>query len=473
MRRGLATPCECAEGVTDPHDQNSLSSIRYTCGSYDNGTKFSFTNSWRNPEAANVHLRRPWRGITCFFNRSCKSIDDQINLIASMHDVKMTIHKKVDFNLDHIDIVEIQPYAETLPVHPHLIVATANGWKRIPSRSDPFTGKSSTVMTARRLELSRKFGGKESRRRRRYLIQQYSRPVAMEVDSSAYHASRPAPMQLDSLQPLFANRTKPVKQKFQKRVGAKTAKKLEIAEHAAFELEPADATMYRALAARCNYLSQDRPDIAFSSKELCREFSIPNKSSFQKLKRLARYLAGLPRLVYAYPWQTFPEVLDVYVDTDFAGCQATRRSTSGGVALLGHCLIKHWSKTQTTISLSSGEAELHGIAYGAAQALGLQSLLKDLGWTVRIRIHSDATAAIGICRRKGIGKIRHLATTDLWIQDKVRSKTLELVKVLGVDNPADVLTKYVARPTMEEALSEIGLVVLSGRPASAPVAKGA
>ena len=88
---------------------------------------------------------------------------------------------------------------------------------------------------------------------------------------------------------IFAARTKPLTtNKFQKRVGAKTAKKLELAENAAFELEPADATMYRALAARCNYLSQDRPDIAFSSKELCREFAVPNKMSFQKLKRLAR-----------------------------------------------------------------------------------------------------------------------------------------------------------------------------------------
>ena len=62
--------------------------------------------------------------------------------------------------------------------------------------------------------------------------------------------------------------------------------------------------------------------------------------------------------------------------------------------MIGGCLLKHWSKTQTTISLSGGEAELHGIAYGAAQAMGLQSLLTDLGWQVRIRI--DATAAIGI-----------------------------------------------------------------------------
>ena len=141
--------------------------------------------------------------------------------------------------------------------------------------------------------------------------------------------------------------------------------------------------------------------------------------------------------------------------------------------MLGGCLIKHWSKTQSTISLSSGEAELHGIAYGAAQALGMQSLLKDLGWTIQIRVHSDATAAIGICRRKGLGKVRHLATTDLWIQDKVRSKQLELCKILGTENPADVLTKYVNRQIMQEAIAKMGLQPMSGRPACAPVAMGA
>jgi hypothetical protein len=292
----------------------------------------------------------------------------------------------------------------------------------------------------------------------------YSADVAMSINTfiEAYNKL------------IHATRTKPVEQnKYKKRLGAKKAKKLEIAENSEFVLSPADATMYRALAARCNYLSQDRPDISYSSKELCREFSVPSKASFIKLKRLCRYLNGLPRLVYMFPWQELTNVLDVFVDTDFAGCQATRRSTSGGAALIGGCLIKHWSKTQTTISLSSGEAELHGIAYGAAQALGLQSLLVDLGWTVRIRIHSDATAAIGICRRKGLGKIRHLATTDLWIQDKVRSRVLELVKVLGTENPADVLTKYVAKATMEAALARLNLLRLNGRPACAPAAMGA
>ena len=180
----------------------------------------------------------------------------------------------------------------------------------------------------------------------------------------------------------------------------------------------------------------------------------------------------MPRVQYRYKWQDMPTAIDVYVDTDFAGCASTRRSTSGGCALLGQCLIKHWSKTQTTISLSSGEAELHGIAQGCAQALGLQSLLRDIGWELKIQVWSDATAAIGIARRKGLGEIRHLDCTDLWVQDKIRSKQILLQKVLGAENPADVLTKYVDRKTLDMALRKMRLHAASGRPACAPIAMG-
>ena len=141
--------------------------------------------------------------------------------------------------------------------------------------------------------------------------------------------------------------------------------------------------------------------------------------------------------------------------------------------MLGGCLVKHWAKTQGTVSLSSGEAELHGIAFGAAQALGLQALLKDMGWEVKLRVHSDATAAIGMCRRKGLGKVRHLATTDLWIQEKVRGRQIELCKVLGAENPADVFTKYVCRGTMDGALVKMNMKKLEGRPECAPAAVGA
>ena len=139
---------------------------------------------------------------------------------------------------------------------------------------------------------------------------------------------------------------------------------------------------------------------------------------------------------------------------------------------IGDCCVTHWAKTQTTISLSSGEAELHGIAYGTAQAIGIQSLCTDMGWHLKVRVHSDATAAIGIARRKGLGKVRHLDVTDLWIQDKKRSKQVLLSKILGTENPADVLTKYVDRATMIKAMTTANLVQLQGRPACAPQAMG-
>ena len=136
--------------------------------------------------------------------------------------------------------------------------------------------------------------------------------------------------------------------------------------------------MYRALSARANFLSQDRPDINDSTKELCREFSQPNQKSYLRLKRLVRYLVGLPRLVYRFDFidkgAAPASVIDLYVDTDFAGCRETRRSTSGGEAMVGKSSIKHWSKTQPTIALSSGEAELIGIGAGIAQGLGIKSM---------------------------------------------------------------------------------------------------
>ena len=185
-----------------------------------------------------------------------------------------------------------------------------------------------------------------------------------------------------------------------------------------------------------------------------------------------RYLVGLPRLVYEFRFppkdQPPADTIDLFVDTDFAGCRETRRSTSGGVALVGGCNIKHWSKTQSTIALSSGEAELNGIGAGIAQGLGVQSICRDLGYDYQLRVHSDATAAIGIARRRGMGKIRHLDTTDLWVQEVVRSGRVQLVKVLGSENPADVLTKYVDKATMTKMLTKMGMRQLQGRAKCAP-----
>ena len=120
------------------------------------------------------------------------------------------------------------------------------------------------------------------------------------------------------------------------------------------------------------------------------------------------------------------------------------------------------------MSLSSGEAELHGICAGVSQGLGLQQVLKDLGFNYKIRVHSDATAAIGIARRRGMGKLRHLDCADLWVQEKIRNQQVSIHKVLGSENPADAFTKYVTKDILDMSLNKIGMQRLSGRAACAP-----
>lgn len=232
-------------------------------------------------------------------------------------------------------------------------------------------------------------------------------------------------------------------------------------------LSPEVTRLYRAYAARANYLGMDRLDIAFAAKELCRRMSSPDEADLEALRRMIRYLVDSPRLTYRFPWQE-DTGFSVYVDTDFAGCQTTRKSTSGGILYRGEHVIKHWSSTQKAITLSSGEAELGGVVKGVTEGLGAQALAADMGLTLALSVHADSSAAIGICRRSGIGRVRHLAVAQLWVQAHLRAGAFELHKVWGEENTGDILTKHLARPVLDRLLARTGLVREAGRAASAP-----
>ena len=136
--------------------------------------------------------------------------------------------------------------------------------------------------------------------------------------------------------------------------------------------------------------------------------------------------------------------------------------------MMGSHLVKHWSTTQRVVTLSSGEAELAGIVKGAAEALGLRSLSADFGETSKIKMYADASAAIGICRRSDIGKVRHLVVGQLWVQERVRTGDLELYKILGTVNPADALTKHLPREMADRHLQTMSVMRVGGRASSAP-----
>jgi len=140
--------------------------------------------------------------------------------------------------------------------------------------------------------------------------------------------------------------------------------------------------------------------------------------------------------------------------------------------MLGAHAVKTWSSTQSGISLSSGEAEFYGVLKGSGIGLGFQSLLADLGVELSLRVWTDSAAAVGICNRQGLGKLRHLATHLLWIQQAVRSRRFELRKVPGEQNPADLLTKHmVTREKLAGLVSMLGCKYRDGRAESAPLTR--
>ena len=133
-------------------------------------------------------------------------------------------------------------------------------------------------------------------------------------------------------------------------------------------LRGGDITSFRGVAARCNYLWPDRPDCNFAIKEGCREMSAPTTGPLRRLKRLGRYLKGNPRVVWRYDFQEPMTHLEMYTDADWAGCKRARKSTSGGVAMIGNHCIKAWAKTQSVIAKNSAESELYSVVNGATEA---------------------------------------------------------------------------------------------------------
>ena len=196
--------------------------------------------------------------------------------------------------------------------------------------------------------------------------------------------------------------------------------------------------------------------------------SNPTVGAWKAVKRIGRYLKGRPRAIWRYGWQGEEEELDVYTDANWAGCKKTRKSTSGGVIMLGNHMLKAWSRTQQGITLSSAEAEVVALVKAGAEALGMLAMMRDFGAERKASLWCDATSALSLADRKGCGKLlRHIDVGLLWIQDKELKEELSFNKVPGYHNPADMLTKHVGRETSDRHTMSAGQEYKEGRASTA------
>ena len=208
------------------------------------------------------------------------------------------------------------------------------------------------------------------------------------------------------------------------------------------QLDQDDSTKYRALVARANYLSPDRADIIVAAKELAKSMAIPCRGDMIRLKRLVRFLVGQPRMQVMFSCQEAQRTMVGHIDADWAGDKDSRKSTPGGCITVGSHLVKGWSTTQALVALSSAEGELYAALRASAETLGFIAMAKDWGYALQGNIYGDASAALGIIHRKGLGKTLHINTSYPWIQEVAAQRRFTFAKVMGKANPADLYTKH-------------------------------
>lgn len=196
--------------------------------------------------------------------------------------------------------------------------------------------------------------------------------------------------------------------------------------------------------------------------------SAPKVKHQSILKGVARYLCDKLECAWLFDYQKMPDQITVLTDADWATNPENRRSVDCVHIYFGKSLIESSSCTQQVVALSSGESEFYGLLRGAACALQIRELLKEMKLDMTARVLTDSAAARGVVRRSGSGRVKHLEARWLWIQERVRSGDVVIDCVDTSLNTSDIGTKFLTKRRFEELIAMmplrlgIGLLAVGG-----------
>ncbi|CAJ2638249.1 unnamed protein product [Trifolium pratense] len=203
-----------------------------------------------------------------------------------------------------------------------------------------------------------------------------------------------------------------------------------------------DQKVYRGMIGSLLYLTASRPDILFSVCLCARFQSDPRESHLTAVKRIFRYLKGTTNLGLLYK-KSNDYVLNGFCDADYAGDKIERKSTSGNCQFVGENLISWASKRQTTIALSTAEAEYISAAKCCTQLLWLKYQLEDYQVSSNnIPLYCDNTAAIHLSKNPILhSRAKHIEIKHHFIRDYVQRGIID-IKFVDTENQwADIFTK--------------------------------
>jgi hypothetical protein len=155
-----------------------------------------------------------------------------------------------------------------------------------------------------------------------------------------------------------------------------------------------DQKTYRSMIGSLLYLCASRPDIMLSVCMCARFQSDPKECHLVAVKRILRYLVSTPCFGIWYPKGSTFDLIG-YSDSDYAGCKVDRKSTSGTCQFLGRSLVSWSSKKQTSVALSTAEAEYVAVGQCCAQLLWMRQTLRDFGYNLsKVPLLCDNESAI-------------------------------------------------------------------------------
>lgn len=226
------------------------------------------------------------------------------------------------------------------------------------------------------------------------------------------------------------------------------------------ESKEADQKLYRSMIGSLLYVTATRPDVMQAVGQVARFQAAPKEAHVLAVKRIFRYLKGTTDLGLWYP-KGNKLTLEAYTDADWAGSVDDRRSTSGAAFYLGNCLVSWLSKKQSSISLSTAEAEYIAAALCCAQVLWMKQTLQDIQvkYDEPIPILCDNTSAINISKNPVMhSKTKHIPIKYHFLREHVAEKDVRLEYVGTKEQIADIFTKPLPRETFEYLRQKLGIV---------------
>ncbi|KAE9284760.1 hypothetical protein PF008_g27084 [Phytophthora fragariae] len=223
---------------------------------------------------------------------------------------------------------------------------------------------------------------------------------------------------------------------------------------------------YRAAIGSLMYLTTStRPDIAFPVGYLSRFVSNPSKKHGGAVKRILRYLAATSRqgIKYSNDKDVTDQILvSGHSDADWGNDPETRKNVTGFVMTIAAGAVAWAARRQTIVAQSTAEAEYVAACEAAMEGQGIVNMLNESLVVIqkksKLTLGVDNTAAIALAKAPTYNsRTRHIELRWHYVRDQVKRDLLEIHKVLGTENPADMFTKALPNNSLVKYCQMIGM----------------